>query len=656
MISQNRKLFFYSVFLLLFLIPGKFIFSVGLPLPLGYGTIDGTNGQALTQDNIEADFSCAQCDVKVYNDKLTGRFYLPVNGGGFVELHSSDDSWGVLNDGEGVLDGIAYSTTLGPILFSSDVNPNIAVTINPTNGEFSGYAYNAIVGPIRFECPGMACVKTTWRKIVLPVPVNGACGTAEKTYPASSTSYGTDTFCTSGDNPIPNPTFPTSDNPSAWTCGGQNGGIADYCTARLEAVIHEKNECVASSTESCNSSPNICGKINSGNKTCSSLGHWGACTAVTPSDDLCTLEQVAVEQERLADLPIPPESTISDSIKTVLPDEVASQIIDVVNHPTTNTVSTSVSVVGLAIGSSSSATAVLSVAPTVSNFFVLPMQLWNLLLSFLGIRKKGKKWGTVYDSVTMQPLDPVYVVLKDLQGKEIATSITDLDGRYGFSVKPGTYKISVNKADYTFPSQKLAGQTEDAIYHDLYFGEDIVVGEEGGVITKNIPMDRLNFNWNEWKKNEQGLMKFYKSRDKWIARISNFLFIFGFMFTLGSFAFKQVLFNYIILIFYIFISLVRNISILKVKKSGSVVGLDGNPLSFAILRFYSVAMPNNEFAHSISDKFGRFYRLLPNGEYIVKIEEKTGENTYSIVFTSGPIKVTEGLIKDDFKINLGKSG
>jgi hypothetical protein len=54
-----------------------------------------------------------------------------------------------------------------------------------------------------------------------------------------------------------------------------------------------------------------------------------------------------------------------------------------------------------------------------------------------GLKKKAPPWGVVYDSVTKRPLDPAYVVLKNLQGKQIASAITDLDGRYGFLVEPG---------------------------------------------------------------------------------------------------------------------------------------------------------------------------------------------------------------------------
>jgi len=128
-------------------------------------------------------------------------------------------------------------------------------------------------------------------------------------------------------------------------------------------------------------------------------------------------------------------------------------------------------------------------------YFVF-LRMFTGLLTSLGVRRRRKPWGTVYDSVTKQPLDPVYVVLQDLEGNEIQTCITDLDGRYGFLVGPGKYKIVAHKTNYKFPSEKLRGKTSDEVYSDLYFGEEIEIKEYGEVLIKNIPMDPINFDWN----------------------------------------------------------------------------------------------------------------------------------------------------------------
>ncbi|MEZ4103140.1 MAG: carboxypeptidase-like regulatory domain-containing protein [Candidatus Paceibacterota bacterium] len=161
-----------------------------------------------------------------------------------------------------------------------------------------------------------------------------------------------------------------------------------------------------------------------------------------------------------------------------------------------------------------------------TNVISIPLRLWNLVPIWLGFRRRKRPWGTVYDSVTKQPLDPVYVILTDMRGKEVATTITDLDGRFGFLVAPGRYHIFVKKDNYTFPSTKLSGKESDALYGDLYQGEEIeIVGEED-LVVKNIPMDSLSFNWNEFEKSKNaGLMKFYSKRDLFLAKIANIVLL-----------------------------------------------------------------------------------------------------------------------------------
>ncbi|MFA5197355.1 MAG: hypothetical protein WC437_02930 [Patescibacteria group bacterium] len=60
---------------------------------------------------------------------------------------------------------------------------------------------------------------------------NGACGTANKTYAASATNFGADTFCSSGTASPANPTFPAAGSSTGWSCTGSCGGATASCTA-----------------------------------------------------------------------------------------------------------------------------------------------------------------------------------------------------------------------------------------------------------------------------------------------------------------------------------------------------------------------------------------------------------------------------------------
>lgn len=284
---------------------------------------------------------------------------------------------------------------------------------------------------------------------------------------------------------------------------------------------------------------------------------------------------------------------------------------------------------------------------SLSEIPLIPLRFWNFIMLFFGFKKKTRPWGTVYDSVTKQPLDPVYVSIMDLNGNEIASSITDLDGRYGFLIPPGRYRISAGKANYEFPSKKLLGQSSDVIYQDLYFNEIIEV-KEGEVVTKNIPMDPLKFDWNEFTKKDKNLMKFFSRRDLWITRISNWLFTIGLIFSLTMLFTSPSVFNTIVFAIYIIILIVKKL-ILKPKIFGQITNTEGFPLSYAIIRIFRKEN-SSEIIHKVANELGKYYCLVPNGNYYAKIEKKNFDESYSTVYTSESIEVTKGYIHNKFKI------
>jgi len=291
------------------------------------------------------------------------------------------------------------------------------------------------------------------------------------------------------------------------------------------------------------------------------------------------------------------------------------------------------------------------IAPPMSlaELLTLPARLIGLILIAFSWKKRNPPWGVVYDSVTKQPLDPAYVILKDLSGKEISSAITDLDGRYGFLAEPGFYKMTSHKTNYVFPSQKLAGKTSDELYDNLYFGDQVEI-KRNEVVTRNIPLDPLKFDWNEFAKQNKSLTKFYSRWDSLIREISDFIYYIGFIIAIIAFFIAPYPYNTIILGLYLFLLLLRVFGI-KPKSFGSVTErATGNPLAFAIIR---IADPDSqrEISQRISDKYGRYFCLVPKGRYYVKIEKKNNDGSYSPVYTSEIIDASKnGIIKKKFKI------
>lgn len=280
----------------------------------------------------------------------------------------------------------------------------------------------------------------------------------------------------------------------------------------------------------------------------------------------------------------------------------------------------------------------------------LLLRLWNIIPTLLGFRRRRRPWGTVYDSVTKQPLDPVYVTLRDKEGAEVSTSITDIDGRYGFVTDIGSYVLDAKKGDYIFPSAKLKGLEHDELYEHLYFGEQIDVDTADSIINKNIPMDAVNFNWNEFEKaKNKKLMKFFSRGELFLARIARVIFFAGLIASIMLALLEPHFWNYAILGLYILI-IVLMLSGVKPRQPGFVVERStGYPLSFAILTVYS-AMLKREVAHTIVGKTGKYHVLVPKGRYYIKLQKKTGEQTYEDIYISDEFKVRKGYIDKVIKI------
>ncbi|MFP4539348.1 MAG: carboxypeptidase-like regulatory domain-containing protein [Candidatus Paceibacterota bacterium] len=304
---------------------------------------------------------------------------------------------------------------------------------------------------------------------------------------------------------------------------------------------------------------------------------------------------------------------------------------------------------GAVVGAISSLTVFFLSPLTVFEIFLLPFRLWALLLSFFGIRRRSKPWGVVYDSVTKQPIDPAYVQLEDEKGEEVDMSITDIDGRYGFLVEPGKYKMKVNKSNYIFPSEKLKAKNSDDIYNNLYFGETFGVNEKDAVIDKNIPMDPADFDWNEFAKLNKNILKYYSYADMFKAVIFKWLFHIGFIVAIVALILMPNVYNIAIVGLYVFLFFLRLVG-LKPRHYGRVVReTDRTPLSYAVVRV-CMAKSGREVSKAVCDKYGRYFALASDGEYYVKIDRKTGEDRYENIYTSEPFMVTKGIIKELFKV------
>ena len=308
--------------------------------------------------------------------------------------------------------------------------------------------------------------------------------------------------------------------------------------------------------------------------------------------------------------------------------------------------------VGQAVGIAAGLTqtvVVVSNAKSLYDVYLLLVRMFGALLGFLGLRKKRQPWGTVYDSVTKRPLDPAYVTVMQEHGDEIADAITDLDGRFGFLLPGGVYRIKAAKTNYEFPSKKLALRTHDELYDNLYYG-DPVAAEEGELIVKNIPLDPVGFDWNEFVKNQKGLFRLQSRRESFKALLFNSIYILGFLSTLFAVVVSPTLLNFIILSFYILLFIFQ-FAWKRRHKAIRVIDKETREVfPYAIVRVYTAEL-NQQVKAIVADEFGRFFVLVSPGRYYITVEAKEAGGGYKKIYTSSVMDLKRGVIRKNIILN-----
>lgn len=579
------------------------------------GTISSSDKLAYFLDDAfgSINFGLTQGNVHVTDAALTGYAWSELYG--WINL--SPTTSGVVNDGEGVMSGYAWGENLGWINFKPT---NGGVTID-SSGEFHGYAWSERAGWILFNCASnSSCgalnfkISTDWRpasaRVVTPVtPPCTNCGGSGGSSVIPPTQPVTPVPSTPPTVPQTPPTIPSpSVVPSPPTTPPTQPPPSTVPTP------------ITPSTPP----PNTTNTTNPGG---------GPGDYVPPGLISIIVEQIA-ESYRIAG------DVVGQTVKA---------IEKIITDPAGSVVVKTVSTAGVIVAGAVSLSSLFLTPLTFSELLLIPFRLWALLMSALGLRKRNRPWGIVYDSVTKQPLDPAYVTLENEKGATVGDSITDLDGRYGFFVPYyGTYRIDAKKTNYRFPSTKLSGMSHDELYSNLYFGEPITAAS-GEVIVKNIPLDPVDFDWNEFAKGREGIMRFYSRRERFVRHATDWIFRVGFVISIIAAVVAPAPYNIAMFAVYILLVVLRMLGV-RPKLFGSVrEKTTGYPLSFAIVRIFSPIF-DQEVAHRVCDKLGRYYCLVPNGEYYIKIDKKLPNESYETVFGSDHFDIKNGIINREFKI------
>jgi len=326
--------------------------------------------------------------------------------------------------------------------------------------------------------------------------------------------------------------------------------------------------------------------------------------------------------------------------------QMITDTLDIIETPV-NTVAPVATPIGVAVGASQAVLLATNVT-SVYDLYLLFLKLIGLLTGLFR-KKRSEPWGVVYDSVTKRPLDPAYVIAKIKETtKSKGEAITDLDGRYGFLLTPGEYIIEANKTHYKFPSEKLKGRIRDEFYENLYFGDSFRV-REGGVVHYNIPLDPIEFDWNEFAKKQDQVFQIYSKSQNIRLWIFNIIFYVGLVFSAFSFVLSPTLVNGLVMGVYIGIIGFQVFWKATHKVTRIISKTTGRPIPFALVRVWLSGL-NTVVKKTVADEFGRFYFLVSPGIYYVTIDQKQPDGSYVEVFRTGDLHLKRGVVGEDLLV------
>jgi hypothetical protein len=513
----------------------------------------------------------------------------------------------------------------GPFAINTPVVQAPQVTID-ANGEWNGYAWASGGGGawIQWDCSagGKAagkCTVTDWHPPVCPstTTTSGSTGvvwptttttsgtTGTPTTTTTSTTTGTPTTTTTTTTSgTPTTTSTTSGTPTTSTVGTGTSGTPTTTTTTSGTsgfTTGFPSTSTTTTTGTVTSGPTT-GPTTSGSTGTNSSGGTSGSTGFTVP-------------------PIPPG---------VVP------IVPVVT------------VTGLVIGLVTTLTNLVAVNPLVAKDLVtLPFRLWTGFLWIVGIRRKP--WGIVYDARTKRPLDPVYVTLYSQIHEELESVITDMEGRYGFKVRKGTYYVVPKKTHYIFPSVLMRGKDRDDVYDSLYFGDPIVVENDNQLITKNIPMDPIAEDWNEQEKGRMTSTK--RLLALVLSKILNLLFWVGFALTTYNVFLHPIKWNIIMFVIYIVLFIISELGLPPKTSMGAVFEkITESPVASALVRIYS-ATTGVEVGRKVTDENGYYYALVKDGIYQVTVQKQQADGNHGpVVHQSAPIEVKKGVLSHKIEI------
>ncbi len=255
---------------------------------------------------------------------------------------------------------------------------------------------------------------------------------------------------------------------------------------------------------------------------------------------------------------------------------------------------------------------------------------FSLGLEAIGIRKRRRSWGRVYDSTTGKGIDMATVRLFDQKSmKLVGTVVTDLKGHFSFQPTPGTYTISVIKDSYVFPTNIFAKYGIAAIdksssrISSHYVGQSITVTSDNNLINLDIPVDPHSKKATLLIRAKIFLSDLFEIVTSGLSYIFLPSIITGSLVSVFAAVILPTHRNITICLVYIIMVAIYVISHLSKIRKFSIVydSKDKKPIPEAVVSVFDKNYDTLKETR-ITDKFGRFSISVPKGNYRFKVERE----------------------------------
>ena len=249
---------------------------------------------------------------------------------------------------------------------------------------------------------------------------------------------------------------------------------------------------------------------------------------------------------------------------------------------------------------------------SIGDAFLYISYLWSVLLEFLGLKRRRKPWGIVYNAQDKEPIPLVVVQLIDEEsGQPVEQRVTDPYGRFGFLVKPGRYRIKPIHPHFSFPS-KTSPEKGDLRYADLYHGEEIGIEDPNTVLAVNIPMDPL----------APELAAVPSRFPRLSFRRISFILLIASVLLQGLTVFiEPSAKNIRLFVGYLTILIVMGFLLRRIRRTWGVVYDAQTKEELANAQVFVSSDEDPRFtSRKVTNELGRFYLLLPKGTYRLAVQ------------------------------------